>query len=242
VLIKHAKKYLLPLILLAPLLLAARQDNYDLVKGWEIRMGMGYVNTMPEMNRIWSDGFAWEMITVGYKPCRFFGFETGFIMGLTGMQKNVIKKVPVYYPATGETGTQESSGGAWGGIPFGGRFSFRLFHSPVVLAIGAGGLYGFEEESGISADGYDTRMTKGFGYYILASAHIMNPSVKNPGGFGIQFRYIGGYADAMDFNYSLGIPSKDPHSLMEGRLLITADLFIDFKSRDERRTKTGSHL
>jgi hypothetical protein len=229
--VKSPGKNLFLLMLFMPLSLLARPDDSPLVKGWEIRMGLGYFHTGPEMNKVWSDGFAWEMLTLGYKPCRFFGFEAGFIMGLTGMQGNVKNKVAVYYPSTGESGTQESTGGGWGGLPFGCRITLRLFHSPLILSVGGGGIYGFEEESGINAEGYDTRMTKGLGYYLLASLHLAHPSKKNPGGFGVQFRYVGGDANVTDFNKSLGTSSTDPSFLREGRLLITADLYFDFKSR-----------
>lgn len=218
------------LALFIPLFLMARNEIPSLMKGWEIRMGMGYFHTGPDMNEIWSDGFAWEMLTVGYKPVKFFGFETGFILGLTGIQNTAKNKVLVYDTSTGDTGSQESSGGAWGGIPFGGRISIQLFHLPVVIGLGGGGIYGFEEESGINAENYTDRMTKGLGYYLLASLHFINNSVKNPGGWGIQCRYVGGSADATDFNSSLGINPKTQHSLMEGRLLITADIYFDLKS------------
>lgn len=204
----------------------AQSDYLALVKGWEIRMGMGYLHTGHEMNKIWSDGFAWEMITIGYKPVKFFGFETGFILGFTGMQDSVKNNVRVYYPSNGDYGTQKSWGGVWGGIPLGGRFSWRLSHLPVVLTFGGGGIYCFEEELGINATGYDNRWTTGLGYYLLTSAHIASSNKKNPGSFGIQARYIGGYANVTDFNSSLGIFSEDKHFLKEGRLLITADMHV----------------
>jgi hypothetical protein len=232
--LRYLKKIVLILIFFPVMILEAQQPG--LVKGWEVRMGLGYIHTGPEMDRIWTDGFAWEMLTVGYKPFTFFGFETGFILGLTGMQDKLKRTVDVYYRSTGETGTQKSTGGGWGGFPFGGRFCFKLFTLPVVIGFGGGGIYGWEEESGITADGYHTRMTSGLGYYLLGSAHIMSSSINNPGGIGIQVRYVSGTADISDFNSSFMTFTSDGtpillNSLKEGRWIITLDFYFDFKGK-----------
>jgi hypothetical protein len=213
-------------------------DAYEtdiLVKGWNIRTGLGYIHTGPEMDKIWTDGFAWEMLTIGYSPWKNLGVETGFIMGLTGMNPDVKNTVSVIYKYSGESGTQESAGGGWGGVPCGLRLRAKVFQTPAVLGIGFGGLYGFEEESGINAEGYSPRWTQGWGYYGLVSLHFVRFSSGNPYGWGLQARYVGGEAEVTDFAHALdgyaNPPPEGKRFLSEGRLVLTFDIYMDFRPR-----------
>lgn len=186
--------------------------------------GLGYIHSIGEIRDLWEDGFDFDIL-IGYWLIPNFGFECGFNGALIGIAED--KKITVgAVDNYGNHSNQTTSGGFYGSLPVGLKFSFPISSgSKVFCTIGGGGDYYFANEIMDITD-YNDRGTSGFGYYAKISFSWLDKENKidNRGlGWGFQIRYIMNNADVSEFYPNTpGLISKS-HS-RDARLVLLLEL------------------